>query len=142
VTGPAAPPWGDDFDPARAWTLLSALREEIALERTERRTARAAADTAEAALADATARAQAAEADAAQSRVGAADAWRQLHVEQAGRRFGIGLEFLDLITGETEGEIVATAERLARSRGLIPHDAPAAPRPPVARLVPGIARQR
>lgn len=147
-----APPWGDDFDPARAWQTICHLRDEVraakaaaaeAAERAAEAPEEAApdgnpgdapsgpeegTDDATKALAD---RVAAAERDAAEAR-------RALWVERALRKYDVPDDLHDLVTGDTEEAVTAIAERLAgRTR---PTKAPAAddmPRRPDAALTPG-----
>jgi hypothetical protein len=97
----ASAPWtAEDFDPARAWALVTALR-------TERDTERAAREVAESGDALVAARDE------------LASVRRQLYVERAGQRHGVDPDDVGFFTrgAQTEDEILAVAARLGRAAG-------------------------
>ncbi|AYN58486.1 head scaffolding protein [Arthrobacter phage Liebe] len=107
------PPWGDDFDAERAWRLVQNLRGELADVKTERdaiKRDRDAVQTERDQLKDG-AGSESEKVTAAEKR--AADAERALHVERALRKHPDLADYADLLTGDTEEEIVAKADRLA-----------------------------
>ena len=115
------PPWGDDFDAERAWRLIQNLRQE-------KDALKARKDDPE-------------KLSAAEQR--AKEAERALYLERAFRKYPEldADDFRDFLTGETEEEILAKAERLARL-GKPKEEAPASdpaptPNKPTPSLVPG-----
>lgn len=122
---PEAPPWGDDFDAARAWTLVQNLRSDKAAlkEKLEAAESRASALEAEA---NAAADEKKSEAEKLADRLAAAEqaakeAQRALYIERARATHGLDEELLEFLTGSSEDEILAQAEKLAKRA------APAAP---------------
>lgn len=133
TTTTEAPPWGDDFDPARAWKTIQSLRET---EKTLKGSL-SAFEKAQKAQEDAekTEAQKAAErADAAEEK--AAKAERELLVTKAGLKYSIPEDLLDLIGGTSAEEIEERAARLADRLKAAPA-APAAPSRPEPRLTPG-----
>ncbi|WGH20297.1 scaffolding protein [Arthrobacter phage MaGuCo] len=107
------PPWGDDFDAERAWRLVQNLRGELSDVKAELVTTKKDRDTAQTerdALKDG-AGSESEKVTAAEKR--AAEAERALHVERALRKHPDLADYADLLTGDTEEEIVAKADRLA-----------------------------
>lgn len=106
-------PWGEDFDPARAWSLVQNLRKEIGETKQERDTlsqaAQAAADAEKSEIQRALDKVTALEKRAA-------DAERELIVSKALSTHKLADEFRDFLTGSAE-EIEAKAARLAASLG-------------------------
>jgi hypothetical protein len=103
-------PWGEDFDPARAWKLVQNLRSEVSdlkqknqsfeAERQERENAgKSEVEKLQEKL-------SAAEKDASEAR-------RALNLQKVFRKFPELEGFEDLLTGDSEEEITAKAERLA-----------------------------
>jgi hypothetical protein len=90
------PPWGDDFDAARAWTLVQNLRADLAKAKEKRQERDPDSD---------------AKITAAETRATAAE--RALYVERALRKFPEVEDLVEFLTGDTEEEIAAKAERLA-----------------------------
>ncbi len=111
------PPWGEDFDAEKAWTLIVNLRSDVQKAKDKADTETARADAAEKALAEAPDPAE--KVTAAEKR--AADAERALLVERAIRKHSIPDDLADFLTGDTEEEIEAKAARLA-SVGAKPGD--------------------
>lgn len=120
----STPPWGSDenFDAARAWTLISNLRDEVGTIKAERDSLKASAD--ERAAAEQTdAERAAARATQAEERAKAAE--RALWTERALRKHPLpeGLsdeeeaDFVAFLSGETPEEIERKAARLAALRG-------------------------
>lgn len=102
-------PWGDDFDAERAWRLVQNLRQERDGLKTERdrlkselQESRNSSATESEKIADAEKRAKEAE--------------KALYLERVYRKFPAldNDDLRDFLTGETEEEITAKAERLAR----------------------------
>jgi hypothetical protein len=113
----STPPWGDDFDAEKAWTLVQNLRadkdklqgekESLTGELTTERQAREAAET-KLTEADSEGKITAAEKRAK-------DAETSLWTERALRKHPeLDEDLLDFLTGETEEEILGKAERLAK----------------------------
>jgi len=113
----STPPWGDDFDADKAWTLVQNLRgdkdklqgekDELTSKLTTERQAREAAET------------KLTEADpegkitAAEQRAKAAES--SLWTERALRKHPeLDEDLVDFLTGDTEEEILGKAERLAK----------------------------
>lgn len=105
---PTTPPWGDDFDAERAWTLVQNLRGDVDKLKTERDEARQERDDAKAASDSPEA---AEKLTAAETR--AKNAETSLWTERALRKHSIDEDLVDFLTGATEEEILAKAERLA-----------------------------
>ena len=113
----STPPWGDDFDAEKAWNLIQGLRaDKTALQtkvseiETERDTLATAAQAAEDAkksdeqkLADRLADAEKA----------ANEAKRELAITRVRAKHSIPDEYADFLTGATEEELQAQAEKLA-----------------------------
>ena len=96
-------PWGDDFDEAKAWTLVQNLRGD-------KTTLQADLATARQALTEAETKATAGETE--KDRADKAE--RSLWVERALRKHPtVSNDFGDFLSGDTEEEILAKAERLA-----------------------------
>ncbi|WP_157008518.1 hypothetical protein [Agromyces laixinhei] len=95
----STPPWGDDFDAEKAWRLIEALRaDKVAMKE---------------------------KLDAAEnSGFDLVETRRELYVERALRKHPGAADLADFLSGETEEEILAKAERLAKAS--MP---PAAPEP-------------
>lgn len=103
-------PWGDDFDAPRAWKLVQNLRSEVAdlkqkngsyeAERQERENA------GKSELQKLQEKLQTAEKESSEAR-------RELNLQKVLRKFPELEDFTDLLTGDTEEEITAKAERLA-----------------------------
>lgn len=111
---PAAPeekpaPWGEDFDPARAWALVSNLRNELGSTKTERDALKSAA---QAAIDAEKSELQKAIDKAAELEARAAKAERELVVSAAIKTHGLADDVRDFLTGTAE-EIEAKAARLA-----------------------------
>jgi GNAT superfamily N-acetyltransferase len=107
----STPPWGNDFDAARAWTLVQNLRTErddlkakVGTLESERQAREDEGKTAEQKATEALA--------AAQEKAVAAE--RALFVERAVRKHGLADDLVEFLTGATEEEIAAKAERLAK----------------------------
>ncbi|KTR04356.1 hypothetical protein [Curtobacterium luteum] len=116
-TDTSTPPWGDDFDAERAWTLVQNLRadkDKLQGEKdtltTELATERQARGDAEKAAKDADPEGKL---TAAEKR--AADAERSLWTERALRKHSIAEELVEFLSGDTEEVILAKAEKLSRA---------------------------
>ena len=105
---PTTPPWGDDFDAERAWTLVQNLRGDLEKRTTERDEARQERDDAKAA-GDSTEAAEKLTAAEARAKTAETSLW----TERAIRKHSIDEDLVDFLTGDTEEEILAKAERLA-----------------------------
>lgn len=103
-------PWGDDFDAARAWTLVQNLRTENAALKTENGTLKSERQEREDGEKTELQKLQEALATAEKN---AADATRTASVARVLRKFPDLADFEDLLVGDTEEEIAAKAERLA-----------------------------
>lgn len=106
---PEAAPWGDDFDAARAWKLVQNLRtekDELKLDRDRIKSALQASETSTASESEKIA--------AAETR--AKEAEKALYLERIYRQHPEldNDDLRDFLTGDTEDEITAKAERLAR----------------------------
>lgn len=104
------PPWGDDFDASRAWTLLQNVRGDLAKAKDDLASERQARETAESALKDADPEGKL---TAAETR--AAEAERSLWTERALRKHSIAEELVEFLSGDTEEAILAKAEKLSRA---------------------------
>ena len=104
------PPWGDDFDAERAWTLVQNLRSDLKKVKDERDTLaterQAREDEGKPELEKLTGRLTKVEQDFK-------DAQRALFVERALRKHSISEDLVEFLTGDSEEEILAKAERLA-----------------------------
>lgn len=103
------PPWGDDFDASRAWTLLQNVRGDLAKAKDDLASERQARETAESALKDADPEGKL---TAAETR--AAEAERSLWTERALRKHSIAEELVEFLSGDTEEAILAKAEKLSK----------------------------
>lgn len=105
-----ATPWGDDFDAARAWKLVQNLRSERDSIKAERDTLKserqAREDEGKTELQKLQDKLQSAISEAAEAR-------RELNLQKVLRKFPELEDFADLLTGDTEEELLAKAERLA-----------------------------
>lgn len=133
----STPPWGADFDAERAWTLVQALRADVAKAKATGQAPATPAKPADPAPATPPAPADPDALTAAEARAVAAE--RELHVERARRKFpDLGDDLVEFLTGTTEDAILAQAERLAKVGA-----APSAPTTdpttgkPVPALTPG-----
>ena len=97
-------PWGDDFDEAKAWTLVQNLRGDKSTLQADLATARQALTEAET------------KATAGETEKDRADkAERALWTERALRKHPtVSDDFVDFLSGDTEEEILAKAERLSK----------------------------
>lgn len=120
-TPPATPPWGDNFDAETAWTLVENLRKDKKALQDKVTEIEAERDTA-------TAAAQAAEAEKVTATEDATKARRELHIERVRGKHELDDDLLDFLTGTTEEEIEAQAERLAKRVAKVA--APAEPEKP------------
>lgn len=114
---PSTPPWGDDFDAEKAWTLVKNLRgdkEKLQGEKdsltAELTTERQAREDAEKAAKDVDPEGKL---TAAEKR--AADAERSLWTERALRKHEIDEELVEFLSGDTEEAILEKAEKLSRA---------------------------
>lgn len=128
-----APPWGEDFDPARAWKTIQALREsEKTLKGSLTAYEKAQKEREDAEKTEA----QKAAERAAAAEEKAAAATRELLVTKAGLKHSIPEDLLDLIGGTTAEEIEERAARLAE-RLKAANPSPTPPARPEPRLTPG-----
>jgi dsDNA-specific endonuclease/ATPase MutS2 len=114
------PPWGDDFNAEKAWTLIqnlradkTALSDKVETLTTDLATAQETAQAAETAKTEAEQRLTA-EITAANDK--AAAAARDLHVERVRSKYEIDDDLLEFLTGDTEEEIEAKAKRLGSAK--------------------------
>lgn len=104
-------PWTrEDFDAERAWRLVEKLRGDLSDAKTERDTLRSERQEREDAEKTETERLSGRLTDAEQK---LADAQRAVYVERALRKHSIPEDLVEFLTGSTEEEITAKAERLA-----------------------------
>ncbi|WGH21354.1 scaffolding protein [Arthrobacter phage Emotion] len=94
----STPPWGDDFDAAKAWTLIQNLRSDKETLKTERDEAQTKLQASK----DAEDRAVKAE--------------RELWTERALRKHPEAEDLAEFLTGDTEEEILTKAAKLAGVR--------------------------
>lgn len=134
---PETPPWGNDFDPARAWHTIQSLREkEKELSKQPRMTAEQQAQLAEyqqlieASKSETERQQEQFAALTREAETARAEAIRY----KAAATFGISAEHFDLLGSGTEEEISARAEKLQK---LLTAQAAAAqpPKPPAGRPV-------
>ena len=122
----ATPPWGTDFDPERAWTLVQNLRTEKAALKTERdnlsKAQQEIEDAKKSDLEKAQDKASKLEKDAAEAR-------RELLTERAIRKYGVPDDLAEFVNGADEAEINAKAERLAKVGKPDTNNDPASRRP-------------
>lgn len=132
---PAAPPWGEDFDPARAWSTITAQREaEKALRGELDAFRKAQKDAEDAKKSEATKLAERmAEQTAERDKV-----LRELWTMRAAVRFGIPDDLAEFLTGDSEEVVQERAKRLAEKiKSTAPPAVPSGrPKP---RLAPGEA---
>lgn len=137
-----APPWGDDFDPARAWHTIQQLRErEKELSKQPKMTAEQQQQLdeynrlVEASKSEAQRQAEALEAARREAEMTRAEAIRY----KAAATHGISAEHFDLLGTGTEEEVSARAEKIAALLAAQAGPAPAtAPQTrPVEQLRPG-----
>lgn len=102
----STPPWGADFDAEKAWRLVQNLRSEVAEHKTAKDALKTELDRAKAAtgsesekIAEAEKRAVAAE--------------KALYVEKALRKHPTLADYADLLSGDSEEDVLKKAERLA-----------------------------
>lgn len=125
------PPWGDDFDAARAWKTISTLRDSektlkgrlSAFEKAEQEKADAEKTEAER-LAE--------ERDRLQAEL--ADVKRAALVAKVAKEHGIPEDLVDFLNADTEEALTAQAERLGSKVKAPADDLPGKPKP---RLTPG-----
>ncbi|KUM41205.1 hypothetical protein [Arthrobacter sp. EPSL27] len=139
-------PWGADFDAERAWKLVQNLRAEVTDLKQKNSTyeseRQAREDEGKSELQKLQDRLQAAEQKAK-------EAARDLNLQKVLRKHPELEDFADLLTGETEEELFAKAERLAaigkpkepaegeQKDGEQKPDAPELPAKPTPNLTPG-----
>jgi predicted DNA binding CopG/RHH family protein len=111
-----APPWGDDFDPGRAWSLVQNLREDNA----KLKTRPALTEEQQQKLADWDALEQASKTefermqeDLGRTKRDAESARAEAVRYKAAATHGIPADHFDLLGSGTEDEITARAEKLA-----------------------------
>lgn len=114
---PATPPWGDDFNAERAWNLVQNLRAEKETLKAEVATEKEKSQALETSQSDGAKELQA-RAEAAEARAKTAE--RALTLSKVLNDFPELADFEDLLTGDTEEEIKAKAERLAAIGGKKP----------------------
>jgi hypothetical protein len=110
----ATPPWGDDFNAERAWALVQNLRAEKETLKGQVGTLETERQAREASTTDGQKELQA-RAEAAETRAKTAE--RALTLSKVLNEFPELADFEDLLTGDTEEEIKAKAERLAAIGG-------------------------
>jgi hypothetical protein len=111
ATGPEAPaPWGEDFDPARAWKTIQAQRDEAKTLREELgKFRKAQQDAEEAEKTEAQKAAEQATKAEAQMKAAQREVWKL----RAAVKHSLPEELAELLSGETEEDVQKVAERLA-----------------------------
>lgn len=140
---PEAPPWGDDFDPARAWHTIQTLRE--AERERDRLRGQVVTPEQQQQLEEYQALVEASKSEAQRQQEALAAATREAETARAdairyraAATYGIPADHFDLLGAGTEQEITARAEKLAGLLGA--QAAPQTPPPagrPVEQLRPG-----
>lgn len=126
------PPWGDDFDPARAWKTIQTLREsEKELKRLKAEQERAEKEREDAEKTEIERLSE--ERDRLKAELAARD--REALVAKVAKDHGIPEDLVEFLTADTEEALVAQAERLGSKVKTAPaDDLPGKPKP---RLTPG-----
>jgi len=111
-------PWGDDFDAEKAWRLVQNLRAEVAGLKTERDDLKTERDNLKVEK-DAAADEGKSELQKLQDRLAeiektAKDREREVALQKVLRKHPELEDFSDLLSGETEDELMSKAERLAK----------------------------
>lgn len=129
--GSETPPWGDDFDPARAWQTIQNLRNSEkdlkAYKAEAERAAKEKADAEKTEVQRLTERLAELEGELSSKA-------REALVAKVAKEHGIPDDLTDLLTGDDEEAISAKAERLAKS---LKTPAPVIPGKPKPRLSAG-----
>lgn len=111
------PPWGDDFDAEKAWTLVQNLRGEVKAEKDKRTAAETARDDVQRQLTaiedQGKTDAQRATDQATKTAEDLAAARRELYIERALRKHNVPEDYVEFLTGDDEDSILAKAEKLA-----------------------------
>lgn len=102
----STPPWGEDFDAAKAWRLVENLRSEVTDLKGQRDSLKTERDALKNDTSSVSEKVAAAEKKAA-------DALKALHVEKALRKHPELEDFADLLSGDSEEDVLKKAERLA-----------------------------
>lgn len=112
------PPWGDEFDAARAWQTIVTLREEVKSLKVATVEAQEAQSAAESERDEFKAKAEDADAKIAaateEHTKALSAAQRELYVERAVRKYGIDEDLVEFLVGDDEDAINAKAERLSK----------------------------
>jgi hypothetical protein len=111
-------PWGDDFDAEKAWRLVQNLRAEVTGLKTERDNLKTERDNLKVEKENADSEGKS-ELQKLQDRIdglekAAKDKDRDVALQKVLRKHPELEEFADLISGETEDELMSKAERLAK----------------------------
>jgi hypothetical protein len=117
------PPWGDDFDPGRAWARIQAQKADLDKARADRdRFKTQADDAAKAKLSDL----ERVTAERDEARQAHGETQRELWAIRAAAKHGLDPEDTEYLQGGTEEELDASAQRFAQR-----HGGPGRSRPPV-----------
>lgn len=103
----STPPWGDNFDAAKAWTLIQNLRTDKETLKGANETLTADLQARDATITELETRATTAETEAKTTK-------RELLVEKALRKHPVDDDYLEFLSGDTEEEIFSKAERLSK----------------------------
>jgi hypothetical protein len=103
-------PWGDDFDAAKAWRLVTNLREELKTIKGERDSLKTQKQAEES---EGQSELQKLQNRLAELEKGAKEKEREIALQKVLRKHPELEDIADLLTGETEEELFQKAERLA-----------------------------
>lgn len=106
-----ANPWGDDFDAEKAWRLVTNLREELKAVKGERDTLKTQKQADES---EGQSEIQKLQTRLAELEKNSKDKDRALAIEKVLRKHPELEDIADLLTGDTEDELMAKADRLAK----------------------------
>ncbi|WIC90155.1 scaffolding protein [Arthrobacter phage VroomVroom] len=111
--GKSTPPWGDDFNAERAWSLITNLREEKATLKSERDAFKVERDENARKLQESATGDKDADEKIKDAIERAAKAEKELYVERALRKFPDIADYAEFLSGDDEEAILAKAEKLA-----------------------------
>lgn len=111
--GKSTPPWGDDFNAERAWSLITNLREEKATIKAERDAFKVERDEHARKLQESATGDKDADEKIKDAIERATKAEKELYVERALRKFPDIADYAEFLSGDDEEAILAKAEKLA-----------------------------
>ena len=126
VPDAGVPPWGEDFDPGKAWSRIQGQKADLDKVRAERDQLKAAAEQAAKAQMSDLDKALAERDEHAKTAHGAR---RELWALRAALKAGLDLEDVEYLRGETAEEYEASAARFAARHGTRRPSGPANPKP-------------